>query len=201
MNREFELFNNGLPLPPTQGAESNLSGSFLEGNIQQEFIARGVSVYPYNKERGYAPDFFDHRFVLKRVPYKSIYGCRSHSEFVFYHEMANLFIRIECRWQQTAGSVDEKMPYLLMNARTAMPEPEIWLVVDGDGARKHALYWLRNEARKVQNKRIQVFNLIDTRKAIKLLLSGKRAAVGQQRRMDLGSLFAAYGNVGEDTVL
>jgi hypothetical protein len=178
---------------PTQGAESNLSGKFLERCIQNEFEDRGVSVYQY-ATRGDNPDLFEERFLLKHVPYKSIYGCRSHSEFVFYHNSANVFVRIECRWQQMPGSVDEKMPYLLMNARDAMPEPEIWLVVDGGGAREHALYWLRSNVRKVESKSIYVYDIISARKMIKALLNGKRVN-GQQKRMDVGTLFAAYGKV------
>lgn len=156
--------------PPTQGAESNLSGKFLERAIETEFNARGVMAYPFSRQKNNG-HLFEEQFLLKRVPYQSIYGCRSYSEFVYRHFSKRIEVRIECRWQECAGSVDEKMPYLLLNARYAMPEPEVWLVIDGGGARSHALEWIRNAAAKTDGKIIRVFDLSSTRKAIKHLLT------------------------------
>lgn len=166
---------NEITDPPKQGAESNLSGQFLENAIEREFSARGVIAYPFSR-RGYNNDLFQQHFLLKNVPYKSIYGCRSHSEFVYRHPATRIDIRIECRFQQSPGSVDEKMPYLLMNAREAMPEQEIWLIIDGGGARKHALEWIQKQAKRTDNKVIQVFDLMAARRAIKQLLNRVRAA-------------------------
>jgi SepF-like predicted cell division protein (DUF552 family) len=51
--------------------------------------------------------------------------------------------RIECKWQQTAGSVDEKLPYLYLNTIEAMPEDQIMIIIDGAGWKKGAVDWLR----------------------------------------------------------
>ncbi len=165
--------------PPTQGAESNLSGQFLERAIEDEFRIRGVMASPFSVQGNNGHLFHEH-FLLKRVPYRSIYGCRSYSEFVYRHFSAKMEVRIECRWQQCAGSVDEKMPYLLLNARDAMPEPEVWLVIDGGGARTHALDWMHAMARKTDSKIIRVFDLSGARKAIKHLLTRTREGALRQ---------------------
>jgi hypothetical protein len=42
-------------------------------------------------------------------------------------------VRIECKWQQSAGSVDEKLPYLYLNAIESMPEDHVIIVYGGGG--------------------------------------------------------------------
>lgn len=51
---------------------------------------------------------------------------------------------IECKWQQSSGSVDEKYPFLLFNIiKTAIPTV---ILIDGDGYKKTALKWLEEQA-------------------------------------------------------
>ena len=57
-------------------------------------------------------------------------------------------IRIECKWQQSAGSVDEKLPYLYLNTIEAMPEKDIMILIDGDGFKTGAKEWLRNAVKE-----------------------------------------------------
>lgn len=151
-----------------QGQESNLSGEFLEETVEREFRARRVAVFQY-ADNGNNEDLFAERFLLRDAPYTSIYGCNSRSEFLYRHRFG-FDLRIECKWQQVPGSIDEKLPYLLMNATHAMPEKNIWLIVDGNGARTKAVDWLRLECSRVTAKTIRVYNIIDVRKAIKNLL-------------------------------
>lgn len=153
----------------TQGYEANHSGKFLESVIESEFRARKVDVASWNESEGTLSLFYQRR-LLTRVPYTSIYGCNSHSEFVYLHQASALQVRIECRWQEGAGSVDEKFPYLLENARDAMPERNVWLVVDGGGARPDAVAWLRKRASQEPSKRIRVYSMIEAKKAIKILV-------------------------------
>ena len=58
------------------------------------------------------PDQFEEELLLKNVPYETIYGHRGTTEFLLKSKKENLEIRIECKWQQSSGSVDEKLPYL-----------------------------------------------------------------------------------------
>jgi len=47
---------------------------------------------------------------------------------------------IECKWQQSSGSVDEKYPFLYLNIlKTAVPTV---ILLDGGGYRPGARHWL-----------------------------------------------------------
>ena len=77
-------------------------------------------------------------------------------------------IRIECKWQQSNGSVDEKFPYLYLNCIEAMPEKEIVIIVDGDGAKAGAITWLQETVKSKKytsdsnnDKTIHVFSLAE----------------------------------------
>ena len=77
-------------------------------------------------------------------------------------------IRIECKWQQVSGSVDEKLPYLYLNTIEAMPEKEITIIIDGDGWKKGAIEWLKQAVTKKKyttknnkKKKIQVMSLVE----------------------------------------
>jgi hypothetical protein len=49
---------------------------------------------------------------------------------------------LESKWQEVAGSADEKLPYLVANIQHCYPSPAI-VVIDGDGFRPGAVAWLR----------------------------------------------------------
>jgi hypothetical protein len=51
---------------------------------------------------------------------------------------------IESKWQQTGGSVDEKLPYLVANIQERFPLPVI-VVLHGGGYRPGAEAWLRRQ--------------------------------------------------------
>jgi hypothetical protein len=95
--------------------------------------------------------------LVRNAPYTSIYGCESRSEFVAVDRLRH--VRIECHWQETPGSVDEKFPYLLLNAVECMPENEVLILLGGNGARPEAVNWLAREAGKINSKRIFVLNV------------------------------------------
>lgn len=149
-----------------QGRESNFSGMGLEHIIEYEFTVRNVLVMGY-RDNGNNHDLFATRILLTNVPYQSIYGCYSHSEFVYRD--GPLEIRIECRRQDCAGSTDEKFPYFFLNAQS-VPEKHVWLVIDGNGARDKAIEWIKKQCKQYTDKKIRVYNLTEARMAIKLLL-------------------------------
>lgn len=83
------------------------------------------------------------RYILKNSKYTSIYGnpnCRT--EYVIVDKGRR--VRVEVRFQSVAGSVDEKMPYMLLNAIMAYPEKEVVLVVDGNGYRSTSRQWVQD---------------------------------------------------------
>ena len=103
--------------------------------------------------------------LLKHVPYTSIYGHPAVSEFVAV-EPSGTRTRIECKWQQSSGSVDEKFPYVYLNALEAVPEEHVIILVDGGGAKPNAVAWLKNAAKNGlyktnKNKNIEVMSLAE----------------------------------------
>jgi hypothetical protein len=157
----------GSVIKQVQGQEANHSGQYLEEQIIGEFKRRGIHVGPFDNNN---TDLLNKQRLLRRVPYRSLYGITSFSEFLYVDDSRNKAIRIECRWQEQPGSVDEKFPYLFLNARDRMPEKIVWLVIGGDGARPAAFAWIKREAKAVTAKSIQIMTPAEAKKAIKQLL-------------------------------
>jgi hypothetical protein len=153
-----------------QGAYACKQGKLLEATVESTFKAKGFEVVMFRdwqrKQAAYSGDV-----LVKHCPYKNIYHHEGYSEFLLYsktYRSPNRAIRIECKWQQSSGSVDEKFPYLYLNFIEAMPEKELVIIVDGNGARSGAVSWLKDAAtyKKYttdvnQDKEIQVFSLTE----------------------------------------
>ena len=130
-----------------KGKVANITGNQLEIAVQTVLLNKGFQIEKYNlwiKN----PDNFGEELLLKNVPFTTIYGHRGTTEFLLLSKKYNLKIRIECKWQQQAGSVDEKLPYLYLNAIEAMPEKNIMILIDGNGFKAGAKTWLRETALK-----------------------------------------------------
>lgn len=134
-----------VPRASTPGEFANQTGTTLEAVVQQTLATHGFPAVPWTRWRRH-PDRYGPEILLRHVPYTTIYGGRGWSEFVLRSAQYGLTARIECKWQQASGSVDEKFPYLYLNAAYAMPEPLVLLVIDGGGAKPAAVQWLRETA-------------------------------------------------------
>ena len=131
-----------MTLPLAQGGLANSSGNTLEQTIIATLSSKGFPVELY-RQWVKDPAAYPCDIVLRNVPYETLYGHRGNTEFLLLSERYDLTIRIECKWQQSAGSVDEKYPYLYLNCVQQMPENNIIIVVDGGGAKPGAVTWLR----------------------------------------------------------
>jgi hypothetical protein len=125
-----------------QGGLANSSGNTLEQTIVATLVSKGFAVAMY-REWVKQPTAFPAEILLRNVPYETIYGHRGNTEFLLCSARYQLNVRIECKWQQSGGSVDEKFPYLYLNCVEQMPENQIIIVVDGGGAKAGAIAWLR----------------------------------------------------------
>lgn len=126
-----------------KGRSANISGNQLEIAVQTVFLNKGFEIEMYRKWYK-KPENYGRELLLKNVPFETIYGHRGNTEFLLISDRYKLKIRIECKWQQSAGSVDEKLPYLYLNTIEAMPEKDIMILIDGDGFKAGAKTWLRN---------------------------------------------------------
>lgn len=148
-----------------KGSLASGQGKILEETVISTFTRKGFEVVmwsEWNRHRGN----FGSELLLKNVPFKNIYGHDGYTEFLLMSEKYNFEVRIECKWQQSAGSVDEKFPYLYLNCIEAMPEKHIVIIVDGGGAKEGAVRWLKNASHnriyadeKSSSKNIEVMDL------------------------------------------
>ena len=83
------------------------------------------------------------RYVVKNAHYVTIYNEKGRTEFVIVDDLRR--IRVEAKYQASAGSVDEKFPYMLLNGIYQYPESEIIFVVDGGGYKPGARKWLEEQ--------------------------------------------------------
>lgn len=87
---------------------------------------------------------------------KTIYNTDLKCDFIVYHpEKQKECIVIECKWQQSGGSVDEKYPFLVENLKKQSPYKSI-IILDGNEYKKGAENWLRKQADK---KLLHIFNM------------------------------------------
>jgi hypothetical protein len=158
------MSDDGLYKSPTQGGIANKQGKVLEATVISIFEQHGFLKAPYAAWKKDKKKYGD-EVLICGAPYTSIYGHNGKTEFLALSQRLSRSIRIECKWQQSAGSVDEKFPYLYLNCVQAMPENEIVIIVDGGGAKESAINWLRQAARDrlflqdLPEKRIHVFTV------------------------------------------
>jgi hypothetical protein len=143
-------------------AEDTKTGWGLEKHVEMIFEEYGAHVQDHGVNQGNG-DLFEDFVLTRNSPYRNIYGGRSRSEFVCDIRSREFQARIECKWQESSGSVDEKFPYVMLNAENSYPEPHVWLIVDGGGAKGEAVEWLKNAAANSRTKDIKVFSLSEFR--------------------------------------
>lgn len=162
----------------TQGRRANINGHKFEEQFVKEFKKKGykvVSETDYLKN----PKKYKDKFLLTNVKYTSIYGCEnSKTEFVIIN--GDEKVRVECKYQARAGSVDEKFVYTLLNALLAYPEDKILIVIDGGGYKQGARKWIQDtinnglDCSSFKNSKIselmkEMWELIREEKDIKLM--------------------------------
>lgn len=130
----------------SQGGLANSSGKTLESVVISTLFSKGFEVVTY-KEYSSHPEKYGKEILIKNVPFKTIYKHDGKTEFLLKSEKHNICARIECKWQQSKGSVDEKFPYLYLNCIEKMPENEIWIIIDGRGAKEGSVDWLKQACR------------------------------------------------------
>ncbi|HOF99133.1 MAG TPA: hypothetical protein PLD44_07095, partial [Paludibacteraceae bacterium] len=130
-----------------KGTKSYISGNQLEVAVKTVLIGKGFELVKYrdwekNQEK------YGKELLLENVPFTTIYEHNGNTEFLLISEKYELKIRIECKWQQVGGSVDEKLPYLYLNTIEAMPEETIMILIDGSGWKTGAIKWLKDAVKQ-----------------------------------------------------
>lgn len=111
----------------------------LEDNSYTEFWNHKASLFDNRKSIG-------GKQYATQVPCgTSIYETKRKCDFlVLNQEKWPDGLIIECKWQQSSGSVDEKYPFTLFNIYK-IGVPTI-ILLDGNGYKKAAMEWLKKQA-------------------------------------------------------
>lgn len=130
-----------------QGTQANRTGNQLESHVEHALHEHGYTLFPDHKKQ-----LFANREAVGGKQYgrhvlvgPSIYESPRIVDFLVINK--DKFpdgLVIECKWQESGGSVDEKYPFLCYNIyRTGVPTI---ILLDGGGYRKAAETWLRGQA-------------------------------------------------------
>lgn len=143
-------------MPPRVSA--NRTGSQLEQTVAALLRQAGYDWVPT------APLFFALRDMGQAIyarqceTGRDIYGKRRRVDFILYHPVKwPESLVIQCKWQASSGSVEEKYPFEVLSINLD-GIPAI-IVLDGGGYSDGAATWLRGQAGK--NRLLHVFSLGD----------------------------------------
>jgi len=150
------------------GRNANKNGQTLQNKVMRIFSRKGVQTVNYRHYWKMAKQ--NKSILLKNVPYLNIAGARTYSEFVLLHQKLKMPIRIECKWQSSQGTLDEKLFLLYHNMTLCVREPVVIVIVDGGGARDEWINWLKNACNKTHDKDIKVMNIKEFSQWVKQLL-------------------------------
>lgn len=137
-------------------SETMESGKFANhtGNALERFVEHTLQEHGYIEFGNHKEQVFEMRNAIGGKQYSrqarcglSIYDTERKCDFLVINQ--DKFpdgLIIECKWQQSAGSVDEKYPFAVLNiAKIGVPTI---ILIDGGGYKKSALVWLKEQAGK-----------------------------------------------------
>lgn len=117
------------------GAEANKSGLTWEAWVKTLAATQKFSIQRHAVRDRCAVPVADRRIIWTHAPYLTIYHnfknpSKASTEYVV--ECGADQVRIECKWQGAAGSVDEKYPFMYLNAVLTMTEATVVFALGGE---------------------------------------------------------------------
>lgn len=144
------------------GSTANRNGKIFEDVLIPLFANHGYEIVQNSMLARFDVDSYD-KYVVLNAPFETIYNHKGKTEFLLINKIIDKKIRIECKWQQSAGSVDEKFPYLYLNAVKKYEENDVIILLDGGGYKDGAKQWLENAIdsnwENTSNKNISLMSL------------------------------------------
>jgi hypothetical protein len=135
----------------TQGGKAVTSGNVLENSVEGALLGhRYVQVgddLPRKQRLEYLlnANHIPKRYARQVYVGTGIYGSDIYVDFfIIGAGSISGGLIIECKWQQTSGSVDEKLPYLNLNIQDCYPTPAL-VLIDGGGMKTQAISWLASQ--------------------------------------------------------
>jgi hypothetical protein len=152
--------------PPSSGTKANKTGNRLQNFVEEILKEKGYLEFWNHKKQA-----FENRKVIggkqymKELPVgQTIYDTTRVCDFFVINraKFPNDLI-IECKWQQSGGSVDEKYTYVVFNIiKTAIPTI---ILLDGGGYKPAAEEWLKKQVNP-KSALIGVWNMSEFSKQI-----------------------------------
>jgi hypothetical protein len=137
------------------GSVANSTGSVLENFAEQTLVRKGYDFILKNK---FTVSLCLNKkiYTRKQIIAQTIYGTNWNVDFTIHNPNNKpVSLIIECKWQQTGGSVDEKYPYTVANIKEQSPYPAI-ILIDGEAHKEGAKEWLKSQ---IDDKLIGVFSM------------------------------------------
>ncbi|MEP0849218.1 hypothetical protein NDA00_03620 [Funiculus sociatus GB2-M2] len=141
----------------TQGGRANRSGKVLERTVEATLREHGyfqvANNLPNKQRRDYILNgcLLPKRYARQVYIGNGIYGTDIYVDFYIIGLAAfPSGLIIECKWQQSGGSVDEKLPYVNLNIQTCYPVPSV-VVIDGGGMKPGAVSWFHKQVHSNAN--------------------------------------------------
>lgn len=132
-----------------QGRSANQSGNRLENTVESVIEQAG-----YRRVESITlgtPGRYSMPVYARQVTGgTTIYGKKRICDFVLFHpELFPDHLIVECKWQQSAGTVEEKFPFLVENIKLLGTKTII--ILDGGGYSTGAREWLERQATPCQS--------------------------------------------------
>jgi hypothetical protein len=141
----------------TQGGRAVTSGNVLEKAVEGALLGhRYIEVgydFPKKQRLGclLSSNSIPKRYAKQVHIGPGIYGSEIYVDFFVIGAISiSSGLIIECKWQQTGGSVDEKLPYLNLNIQNCYPAQAV-VLIDGGGMKPQAISWLVKQVGENQN--------------------------------------------------
>ena len=136
----------------TGGELANLAGKRLEKFAAEILIERGyteVESIRFIPMRELEQPIFARQFEIG----KDVYGKKRKVDLILYHPRLHRgCLAIQCKWQASRGSVEEKYPFEVLNIQ--QNEYDTIIILDGGGYSLGAKQWLMNQAGKNRLKHV-----------------------------------------------
>jgi hypothetical protein len=142
-----EKTNSLSETTPSGGTRANKTGNRLEAFVTHTLTQDGYGEFWDHKAQVFANRGVvgGKQFAQQVYVGDTIYKTERYVDFLVVNK--DLFpdgLIIECKWQQSNGSVDEKYPFLVWNIiKTKVPTI---ILIDGGGYKPAALEWLKDQA-------------------------------------------------------
>ena len=139
------------------GAIANKTGKDLEKFVADILEKKDYKFVEKNKFESIKKENNQKIYTTQYKLCKGIYGGDIKIDFILHNPNGKKIetLVIECKWQSSKGSVDEKFPYLVENIKKQYPYTTL-IILAGRGYKEGAENWLKSQ---IGGNLLDVFNM------------------------------------------